>query len=572
MDILEGYSVKWTINRKLLGGFSVVIMILIFVIGVGYYQIKTLNNNYNFLIEDRVMKSIEIKNLHIASKEVVSSAREFLLVGDEQTLQSYNKAKEEYQKTYDRLSQKIKIDTHIQALVNFNQFMNEYMKLTEQLFRSNGENSTNNTSLASTSIKVSELILKSNQEVVKLVDFQMQLLEKGIKDNTSLVNKAVVQILVLGLIAVLIGIGTALIMARLISKPVTTLADSAIKIANGDLTVNEIQVKNRDEIGDLSTAFNDMTRNLRRLIEQVSLNSIQVASSAEELTASAEQTTKATNQISVSIQEVASGAETQGQGANESSIAMKEMSKGIQQMSKATAAVSDLATDTSNAAINGHHSLQKVISQMNIINEVVGESSSMVKNLGDLSKEIGDITGVITAIADQTNLLALNAAIEAARAGEQGRGFSVVADEVKKLAEQSKESADQISSLISRIQGDTILAVNVMDKGTQEVETGITVVHEAEEGFQKILRLIEQVNSQTHEASAVSEEMYSGVEQISASIEEIARIAQISAENMQNVASASEEQLASMEEISSSSSVLSKMAEELQTHVSHFKI
>lgn len=561
---------KWTINRKLLGGFSVVILILILIIGVSFYKISSVDKNYSFLLQDRAMKAIDAKDLQVAAKNIVVYGRGYLLTGNEKVYQEYTRTHEEFQKKYENLLGKLSIPEHIQMLKDFQQIEQEYNQLTNQQIELKRQN--NEAYLTLSSSKGGDIVKRFDEQAEKLAKYQIDLLEEGNQDNTKTVKNTKMQIIILGLIAILIAIVTALFMGRLISKPVTVIAESATRIATGDLTVDEIQVKNKDEIGDLAHTFNHMVKNLRNLIEQVSFNSVQVAASAEQLTASAEQTTQATNQIAMSIQQVASGAEEQGQGANESTQAMREMATGIQQVATSTSDVSELAAETSREAINGNQSIQKVIYQMDTINEVVDRSASFVKDLGEHSNEIGNIIEVITSIANQTNLLALNAAIEAARAGDHGRGFAVVADEVKKLAEQSKESANQISGLIQRIQGDTVNAVEAMEKGTHEVKLGIDIVHEAEKGFQKIHGLIEQVTTQIQEASAISEEMSASVEEVNATVEEIARIAQISANNTQNVASASEEQLASMQEISSSANALSKLAEELQLQVSQFKM
>ena len=385
----------------------------------------------------------------------------------------------------------------------------------------------------------------------------------------SLLSSIAVVLVIAGVIAVLLS----LMFTRTIVRPILTINGQLKEIAEGegDLT-KELLVKSQDEIGDLANSFNKMLNNLRTMIRQIGMTSEQIAASSEELTASAEQTTQATNQIATSIQEVSTGAEMQGQGVTESSRAMQEMTTHIQQVAETTASVSETAIETSKEANLGSESIQKIIQQMNNISVSVDDSASVVKRLGEHSKEIGKITEVITGIADQTNLLALNAAIEAARAGEHGKGFAVVADEVRKLAEQSKESSDQIAGIIKRIQEDTIHAVDEMNKGTQEVAVGKDVVYKTGEGLQNILISIEQVASQIQEVSAVSEEMAASAEEVNASIEEMANIAQASASNTQDVASASEEQLASMEEIASSSASLSKMAENLQMLVKKFKI
>ena len=562
---------KWTINKKLLGGFSAVLLLLIITIVVSYTQIAEIDDSYSDIVNDKAMKAIEIKELQVAAKQEMIAMRGYLLLGDEKALQDFSNSVSEFNKSYESLLPKFKFPEAIKMLEEIKHVEIEYTKFADKIIKLKKENKRNEYEVL-LSTEGREIINRLDEKVDNLSNFQNNLLVNGSANNTKMVEKTISFVLILGIIAVLAGITIALFMGRIISKPIISLANSAKKIAEGDLSVDVVSVKNKDEIGELVGSFNLMTKNLRMLIEQVSTNSIHVASAAEELTASAEQTTQATDQIALSIQEIASGSDTQVQSANECSTAMKEMTIGIQQVAETSSSVSESAIETNKEANLGNESLQKVIHQMNTINTSVEDSASVIRRLGNLSNEIGNIIGVITGIADQTNLLALNAAIEAARAGEHGKGFAVVADEVRKLAEQSKESADQIAELINKIQVDTNQAVNVMEVGTQEVATGMQIVKETGEGFEKILRSIEQVTAQIQEVSAISEEMSASAEEVNASLEEMAHIAQHSSSNTQNVASASEEQLASMEEITSSASSLSNMAEDLQALVSKFKI
>jgi methyl-accepting chemotaxis protein len=569
--IIGVFVLKWTINKKLLGGFSAVLLLLIITIVVSYTQIAEIDDSYSDIVNDKAMKAIEIKELQVAAKQEMIAMRGYLLLGDEKALQDFSNSVSEFNKSYESLLPKFKLPEAIKMLEEIKHVEIEYTKFADKIIKLKKENKRNEYEVL-LSTEGREIINRLDEKVDNLSNFQNNLLVNGSANNTKMVEKTISFVLILGIIAVLAGITIALFMGRIISKPIISLANSAKKIAEGDLSVDVVSVKNKDEIGELVGSFNLMTKNLRMLIEQVSTNSIHVASAAEELTASAEQTTQATDQIALSIQEIASGSDTQVQSANECSTAMKEMTIGIQQVAETSSSVSESAIETNKEANLGNESLQKVIHQMNTINTSVEDSASVIRRLGNLSNEIGNIIGVITGIADQTNLLALNAAIEAARAGEHGKGFAVVADEVRKLAEQSKESADQIAELINKIQVDTNQAVNVMEVGTQEVATGMQIVKETGEGFEKILRSIEQVTAQIQEVSAISEEMSASAEEVNASLEEMAHIAQHSSSNTQNVASASEEQLASMEEITSSASSLSNMAEDLQALVSKFKI
>lgn len=562
---------RFTIYKKLVLGFFIVILVLAGTIGLNFKQLNSVNKTYRVLLEEQTTKSISIQELRAIAKQEIANMRGYLLLGDKQNFQSNEASREEFKKKYDELKASFNSQKSIELLEAINKSEQDVQKFADRMFSLKAAGETEQyEKLDSTQ---GRLINKQfDERVANLANYQDEYIKEEIAATSKEIESIKFQMIVLGIFAVVISLIIAMVMGSLISRPIKGMAKTAKKIADGDLTAEQIHIKNRDEVGDLALAFNQMAVNLKDLITNVRHNTVQVSGSAAELTASAEQTIQATEQITSSIQEVASGSEAQGKNATESSAAMKSMTKGIQQLAATTAAVSELAIETNTEANKGNESLHRVITQMDTINAAVLESASVVKNLGNHSVEIGNIIGLITDIAEQTNLLALNAAIEAARAGDHGRGFAVVADEVKKLADQSKQSAEQIASLISEIQQDTNRAVTVMDTGTQEVQVGMRVVKVAEEGFSKIVELIEQVSHQIQEATTVSEEMSSSAEQIYASFDEIATIAQMSSSNLQNVASASEEQLATIEEVAASAATLSNMAEELQTQVSRFKV
>ncbi len=562
---------RFTIYKKLILGFFIVILVLVGTIGLNFKQLNSVNKTYRVLLEEQTTKSISIQELRAIAKQEIVNMRGYLLLGDKQNFQNNKASREEFKKKYDELKAAFDSQKSIELLEAINNSEQDVQQFADRMFSLKAAGETEQyEKLDSTQGRL--IIKQFDERVANLANYQDEYIKEKIAATSKEIQAIKFQMIILGIFAVVISLIIALVMASLISRPIKLMAKTAKKITTGDLTAEHIHIKNRDEVGDLALAFNQMAANLKNLITNVRHNTVQVSGSAAELTASAEQTTKATEQITTSIQEVASGSEAQGKNATESSTAMKTMTKGMQQLAATSAAVLELAIETNTEATKGNESLHRVITQMDTINSAVLESASVVKNLGNHSVEIGNIIGLITDIAEQTNLLALNAAIEAARAGDHGLSFAVVADEVKKLAEQSKRSAEQITTLISVIQQDTNRAVTVMDTGTQEVQVGMQVVKVAEEGFSKIVGLIEQVTHQIQEATTVSEEMSLSAEQIYASFDEIATIAQLSSSNLQNVASASEEQLATIEEVAASAATLSNMAEELQTQVSRFKV
>jgi methyl-accepting chemotaxis protein len=359
--------------------------------------------------------------------------------------------------------------------------------------------------------------------------------------------------------------------SRRIAKPIEQLAATIEIVSTGNLTV-AIDVDSKDEVGFLANSMKAMILSLGLLVRKIALTSEQVAAAAEELTANAENSAQANTQVAATIDEVAQGSKKQANAVDATALVVEQISAGIQRIAANANTVSGMAEKTSNAANQGDKAVHAAMDQMKIIEKSVTSSAQVVTQLGERSIEIGQIVDTISGIAGQTNLLALNAAIEAARAGEQGRGFTVVAEEVRKLAEQSQEAAKRIASLISEIQLETSNAVAAMNNGTHEFKVGADVVNNAGKAFQEIVSLVGEVSCQVREISAAIQQMASGSQQIVTSVRDIGRISTDAAGQTQAVSFATGEQSASMEEIAVSSQALARMAEELQDAVRKFRV
>jgi len=379
------------------------------------------------------------------------------------------------------------------------------------------------------------------------------------------------QAMMVGILAVLLGgVLMYFISARMIN-PIIALVGVADKMADGDLT-QSVRISSEDEIGQLSVAFNTMGAKLKQLIQQVQRDAERVATSSEELTASAEQSAQAVNQVASTISDVAQGVAIQVKEVDSTSTRVEQMSVGIQQIANHSNNILGMSNKTASAAQEGKQAVAIAINQMINIEQSVTSSAEVVTQLGERSKEIGEIVDTISGIAAQTNLLALNAAIESARAGEQGRGFAVVAEEVRKLAEQSQDAAKEIATLINEIQSDTQRAVTVMNNGTNEVTRGTEVVTHAGQSFEEIFIMINQMASQIGQISSATQQMADGSQQIVVSVRDIDQISKGIASQTQTVSATSEEQAASMEEIAAASQALSRLAEELQGTVRTFRV
>lgn len=387
----------------------------------------------------------------------------------------------------------------------------------------------------------------------------------------QLINTFIMKFLSI-VIVILIGAAIAAwYLGRRLSRPILSAVQALQEVAGGNLGVKELAITSQDEIGQLGKAFNTMLANLRHLVDQVVQSAEKVAASSEELTASADQSARASSLVSESIAQVANGAEDQVKAVNKTSAVVEQISANIQQISDNANDVSGISENLAGTAQTGEKAVAAAVAQMTNIEQKVFYSAQAVSKLGERSQEIGQIIATISGIAEQTNLLALNAAIEAARAGEHGRGFAVVADEVRKLAEQSQVSAKQIATLIAEIQYDTNEAVMAMNEGTSEVKVGAQVVDTAGKAFQQIMVLINQVSTEIKEISAAIQQMASGSQQIVYGVRDIDKVSNETAGQTQTVSSATQEQLASMEEIAAASQALANMAQELQDVISGFR-
>lgn len=361
------------------------------------------------------------------------------------------------------------------------------------------------------------------------------------------------------------------ILANKVANPIIHLVEATEKVKCGDLSY-KIRMTGFNELQDLASNFDSMTSNLRKMITKISVSSEQIVAASEEMTASTEQTGVASTQVAQTISQVAQGAAVQKESIDSAKQMLEKLAISINTISQNTLDIKQLSSKAADSVQDGSGAVNTAREQMANIEQTVSEASKIIYKLNDHSVEIGNIIATISGIAGQTNLLALNAAIEAARAGEQGKGFAVVADEVRKLAEQSEMAAKQIARLIIGVQKGTTKAVDAMNEGNLQARKGSEIVGIACDAFSDIAGVVQQTSDQVEQISKAIEQIGGDSKAIVSEMQDIEVISKDTSSQTESVAAATEEVSATMQEISSSSQILANMAGDLQGIVNEFRL
>lgn len=378
--------------------------------------------------------------------------------------------------------------------------------------------------------------------------------------------------LVLTIISLIVAIGAAYGMTtRNIIKPIKQLEDLMIQAGQGDLTVLS-NIKTRDEIQTLGEKFNDMIQSQGDIINNVRKSAEELAASSEEMASSTEIIGAASEEITNSIQGVAADAEEQNNAVVEASKVLVELSSLVQIAQNKSSTAKGNSDTCLQVAQGGRTYLKQTVQAMDGISEVSTETSETLKALEQLSNKVGVIVTTINGIAEQTNLLALNAAIEAARAGEQGRGFAVVADEVRKLSEESTKGANEITTLVGEMVHQISLAVKSMEYGMNAVNEGVAVVSQTDEAFLSIIGSVEQIVKDIKQIDEITKSEVASSEQIIKLIDSVATRTEGTAASSEQVSASTEEQVATIQNLSSAAEEVSAMANELNILVERFRI
>ncbi len=561
---------KWTILQKLLASF---LLIALIAGGAGVIYIHSLDkihDSTDHIFDQYAVLKSEADNLKFYATVQNSNMLTYMLSRDSYYGSELLTANQQTSNLLNSMKSKV-TDTKSLQQIDYLLKMNDYYKSgSERLIQMTpAEVSNAYLDIKTSLIPMGGVLVKFAQQFSDEQDSLMTAAREQTEQTIINTRLTAIIVTVLNLaLAILIGA----LVSRIISKPLRLLSSNAKQIANGELNIADVQVKQRDEIGQLAESFNLMKNNLRELVQEINGNTDQVITISREVASGTSETSKAAEHVAGIMYELSSNTGGQVSTVENGLKSIYDISSNIHQIDENSQQARDIAIQAQTESLKGEQEIQRVTVQMQAIQTRMGQIEQVIRSLGKRSEEIEEINNAISSIATQTNLLSLNAAIEAARAGEHGRGFAVVTSEIRKLSNETNESAVRIRNLVQAIQSETGKAGQSVHDMVEEVHQGTAAAGSVNELFHTIKQLTDRTTQQIGSVTDELQHLNGNSGKVVQSMEYISTTTGNIASGTESVSAAAEEQLAFLEQSAAHTATLHHMAEKLQQAVARFKL
>ncbi len=566
-------SFKWkNINIGVKFGMVLLVTVILFMVSIGiiFKSLIDIENNIKTL-ESRANNALDITRLETIIKSKDTLVSDYVHFQEEDVIRKFN----EEDKLFKELI------TQIEPLMD-----NDDLKIAFKMVNSNNEDINNLfineiVPLIKQDRKGEAIVLRKRASLLGVTTtVYLDKMNEGITEkrnqaiNRSNANMDNVErtLILSAVISLLLGALIVVLVSKNVSSNLKKVVNMNNKISEGDLSITQMNYDGKDEIGQLAKATNTMVSNLQNMIKEISSVAKETNVQSKSLTEVSDEIRGGAEQIAATMEEMAAGVEEQANSSHNISDSINLLDNLI----KAASNNVDILKDSSDMVLditeNGNKQMNLSINQMVTVNDIVKTSVDKVKGLDKKSEDISRLVQVIDEIAGQTNLLALNAAIEAARAGEAGKGFSVVAEEIRKLAEMVGDSLAQITEIVNGIQKESKEMTKSLEKGYKEVKEGTTQIKNTGETFEKINSEVIDMSKKIQSISSSLTQITSNSSEISKGGEQIATIAQENSAGIEETAASMAQQSNSIDIISKNSKYLENLAVKLDSLVSKFKL
>ncbi|OCS93542.1 hypothetical protein A6K76_05230 [Caryophanon latum] len=497
------------------------IVVLAFIMNIVYINgLLKVDDHYSYVIDEGMTLMNEASSL-VENVQVGGYAMQQALLGDEQSLTKMTEVKEQldvtlatFEDTFTSTKALELIATTKNALVSYESAMKE----VEGYLMSGATESA----IASMNNRGTVAMEEMSAASSALEEYVLQRFEQANNESSTTTYKAISIGATLAAIMLLVSLTVTYFINRQVLKPIRDLTVAVKCVANRDLTEQDLSTTIKGDVGELIVSFNEMKRTLQAIVASLNDNSRTVQTTASDMLGMIQETIERRKHINDEVQIIESMSVSNAASTQESSSAMDETAVGIQRIVESTVTLQKTAMHSVDVSKQGHNTVEEAKEQMQSIVTGADRTQQQLDVLTYKSNEITAIVNAITAITEQTNLLALNASIEAARAGESGKGFAIVAEEVRKLSEQSKVAAEQVKILVTDVQQSTTAMRDVVSHNYSAVQQGVMTIDGVGVLFDDILLAVNRMQSEISEVSSVTEELSASAEEVAASLSTIA--------------------------------------------------